>query len=102
MRTTATLDPGVQLLLECAMRERDASLEQVLNADSVEQERAADWLQEALNAPAGVGPAWIVIVGFIRIATQRGMVVQPLGATLVSFDRDVERFAGLRFERLQA
>jgi uncharacterized protein len=130
-----------------------------VNADSVEHERAVDWLQEALNAPPGVGLAWIVIVGFLRIATRRGILAQPLGveealsladawlqaprsrlieptprhwqilsrllvgagtagnlttdahlaalaiehgATLVSFDRDFERFAGLRFERLQA
>jgi toxin-antitoxin system PIN domain toxin len=129
-----------------------------VNADSREHAAACASLEEGLSRDAGVGFAWLAPVGFVRLATRRGILAQPLGledalgvvddwlgaprarlleatprhwpllrrllvgagtavnlsndahlaalaiehgATLVSFDRDFERFAGLRFELLQ-
>lgn len=129
-----------------------------VNADSREHAVACASLEEGLSDDAGVGFAWLALVGFIRLATRRGILARPLGAedalgvvddwlaapnarlleatprhwpvlrrllagagtagnltndahlaalaiehgaTLVSFDRDFEGFAGLRFERLQ-
>jgi len=120
---------------------------------------AVNWLAEAYARPTGLGFAWVVLLGFVRLATPQGILEKPLsvdealrlvhdwlahprarilhpterhepllgrllrtagtagnltndahlaalaiehGATLVSFDRDFERFAGLRFERLRA
>jgi toxin-antitoxin system PIN domain toxin len=130
-----------------------------VNADSAEHAIARACLEDGLSAEAGLGFAWLALVGFVRLATRRGILAQPLaledalgvvddwlaapqatvleatprhwpvlrrllvgagtagnlsndahlaalaiehGATLVSFDRDFERFAGLRFELLQA
>jgi hypothetical protein len=130
-----------------------------VNADSREHAVARSCLEHSLSDPAGVGFAWLALVGFLRLATRRGILPQPLsaddaaglvddwlaapfaqvlqttprhwpllrrlivgagtagnlsndahlaalaiehGATLVSFDRDFERFAGLRFELLDA
>jgi uncharacterized protein len=130
-----------------------------VNSDSDEHPRACEWLESASGAPAGIGFAWIVVVGFVRIATRRGILAKPLpvedalglvdewlnaprariveptsrhwptlsrlligagtagnlttdahlaalaiehGATVASFDRDFERFAGLSFELLKA
>lgn len=118
---------------------------------------ARGWLESAFNEAEGVGLAWIVLLGFIRLSTRRGIFANPLraedalavvqawlaherasvlhpterhmdilgrllvgagsagnlttdahlaalaiehGATLASFDRDFERFSGLRFELL--
>lgn len=130
-----------------------------VNADSPEHEVARVSIEESLSGDTGVGFAWLALVGFVRLATRRGILPHPLGlddalavvddwlgapqarlleatprhwpllrrllvgagtagnlsndahlaalaiehgATLVSFDRDFERFAGLRFELLQA
>ncbi|MCA0243722.1 MAG: PIN domain-containing protein [Proteobacteria bacterium] len=130
-----------------------------VNADSGEHAIARACLEEGLSSAAGLGFAWLALVGFVRLATRRGILAQPLamddalavvddwlaapqaqvleatphhwpvlrrllvgagmagnlsndahlaalaiehGATLVSFDRDFERFAGLRFELLRA
>lgn len=130
-----------------------------INADSREHAAALSCLQDGLSDPAGVGFAWLALVGFLRLATRRGILAHPLpiddalavvdawlaaphahlleatprhwpllrrllvgagsagnltndahlaalaiehGATLVSFDRDFERFAGLDFSLLQA
>ena len=130
-----------------------------VNADSREHAVARACLEESLSDDAGVGFAWLALVGFVRLATRRGILARPLamedalsvvddwlvapnaqlleatprhwpilrrllvgagaagnltndahlaalaiehGATLVSFDRDFERFAGLRFDLLQA
>jgi uncharacterized protein len=128
-----------------------------VNEDAEQHERARSWLEAAFHAPAGVGLAWVVMLGFIRLSTRRGILSSPLliedalaivgdwinepraqvlhptdrhaailsrlliaagtagnlttdahiaalaiehGATLGSFDRDFERFAGLSFESL--
>lgn len=130
-----------------------------VNADAREHAVARAALEDGLSDDAGVGFAWLALVGFIRLATRSGILARPLGAedafgvvddwlgapharvleatprhwpilrrlllgagmagslsndahlaalaiehgaTLVSFDHDFERFAGLRFERLQA
>lgn len=130
-----------------------------VNADSREHSVARATIEKGLADDAGVGFVWLALVGFVRLATRRGILEQPLsaedalgvvddwlaapraqlleatprhwsilrrllvgagtagnltndahlaalaiehGATLVSFDRDFERFAGLRFELLQA
>lgn len=130
-----------------------------VNAASEEHASARAWLEATFNAPAGVGLSWVALLGFIRLATRRGILAKPLsvedalamvddwltapgarvlnpterhgailarllvaagtggnlttdahlaalamehGATLASFDRDFERFAGLAFEPLQA
>ena len=128
-----------------------------VNADCSEHDSARSCLEASLSDDAGLGFAWLALVGFVRLATRRGILAKPLaldaamtvvddwlaaphahvlqatprhwpilrrllvgagtagnlsndahlaalaiehGATLVSFDRDFERFAGLRFELL--
>ena len=130
-----------------------------VNKVSVEHEQARSSLESAFNQPGGVGLAWVALLGFVRLATRRGVFSKPLkvedalsvvqawladpratvlhpterharvlarlliaagtggnlttdahlaalaiehGATLVSFDRDFERFSGLAFEVLGA
>lgn len=130
-----------------------------VNADSPEHTVARASLEEGLSDDSGLGFAWLALVGFVRLATRRGILERPLdaeealgvvddwlaapharlleatprhwpilrrllvgagtagnlsndahlaalaiehAATLVSFDRDFERFSGLRFELLQA
>jgi toxin-antitoxin system PIN domain toxin len=130
-----------------------------VNADSPQHARARAWLEGAFAEPAGIGFAWIALLGFVRIATRPGIFPEPLpietalavvgdwlhhpharvlaptgrhaallsrlllgigvggnwvsdahlaaisiehGAILGSFDRDFERFAGLRVEHLRA
>jgi len=129
-----------------------------VNADSREHTVARATVEEGLSDDAGLGFAWLALVGFVRLATRRGILARPLetedalgvvddwlaapharlreatprhwpilrrllagagvagnltndahlaalaiehGATLVSFDRDFERFAGLRLELLR-
>ncbi len=131
----------------------------VVNTAAPQHPVALAWIEHALAAPAGVGLAWVSLLGFLRISTRRGIFPQPLsiddalgtmkfwldhprvqvllptqqhadllggllatagtadnlttdahlaalaiehGATLVSFDRDFDRFDGLSFERLRA
>lgn len=130
-----------------------------VNADSPRQAEAADWLERAFSEPAGIGFAWVALLGFIRLATRPGIFAQPLplddalgvvddwlhhpharvlnptdrhgallarlligagsagnlttdahlaaiaiehGAMLGTYDRDFERFPGLRLECLPA
>ncbi|TAK84463.1 MAG: PIN domain-containing protein [Betaproteobacteria bacterium] len=127
------------------------------NAASDDHAKARAWLEAAFSAPEGVGLSWVVLLGFLRLATRRGIFPRPLavedalasvrdwlaapaaralhpterhepilsrlllaagtggnlttdahlaalaiehGATLASFDRDFERFAGLAYEAL--
>lgn len=128
-----------------------------VNTGSAAHTAARKCVEEANNAAAGVGLSWVALLGFIRLATRRGILARPMavedalavvrdwlaaprarvlhpterhepilsrllvaagtggnlttdahlaalaiehGATLVSFDRDFERFAGLDFEAL--
>jgi predicted nucleic acid-binding protein len=49
-----------------------------VNADSPRQAEAADWLERAFAEPAGIGFAWVALLGFIRLATRQGIFTQPL------------------------
>ena len=128
-----------------------------VNASSADHASARRWLERAFNSPAGVGLSWVALLGFICLATRRGILEKPMavedalatvrewlaapgtrvlhpterhepilsrllvgagvggnlttdahlaalaiehGASLGSFDRDFERFAGLDFEAL--
>jgi uncharacterized protein len=128
-----------------------------VNRDMAQHPRAHAWLRAAFSGAAGVGMAWVALLGFIRLSTRPGILARPLsiedamraahywldhprtqilhptprhglllgrlltgavtagnlsadahlaalaiehGATLGSFDRDFERFAGLSFELL--
>lgn len=130
-----------------------------INADSREHAVALAFLEDGLSGGNSIAFAWLALVGFVRLATRRGILPRPLptedalslvddwlaapqaqllqtttrhwpimrrllvgagtagnltndahlaalaiehGATLVSFDRDFERFAGLSFELLEA
>jgi hypothetical protein len=130
-----------------------------VNADCREHEVARAALEDGLSDAAGLAFAWLALIGFLRLATRRGILARPLaaeqalgavddwldaphaqlleatprhwpilrrlllgagaagnlsndahlaalaiehGATLISFDRDFERFAGLRFQLLRA
>jgi predicted nucleic acid-binding protein len=48
-----------------------------VNKSSAEHERARGWLEEAFNASAGVGLAWVALLGFVRIATHRAILPNP-------------------------
>jgi uncharacterized protein len=128
-----------------------------VNRNAAQHAVALAWVNAAFSGPGPVGITWVALLGFVRLATRRGILSQPLtaddaisiandwlgcasariveptprhwslvsrlligagtagnlttdahlaalaiehGATLVSFDRDFERFAGLRFEWL--
>jgi hypothetical protein len=49
-----------------------------VNKASAEHECARAWVEAAFNAPAGVGLAWVALLGFLRISTRRGILTQPL------------------------
>lgn len=127
------------------------------NSASPQHGVASRWLTRAFADAAGVGFAWLALIGFLRLSTRSGILARPLsaeqalnavhgwlshpsaqvlqpasrhaallgrlllgagtagnltndahlaaiaiehGATLVSFDKDFERFAGLDFEHL--
>ncbi|MFO1351708.1 MAG: type II toxin-antitoxin system VapC family toxin [Gammaproteobacteria bacterium] len=48
------------------------------NTASAEHEQARTWLESAFNASGGVGLAWVALLGFVRLATRRGIFAQPL------------------------
>jgi uncharacterized protein len=127
------------------------------NTDSAHHLKAKEWFEASYNANQPIGYAWVVLLGFIRLSTRRGILQEPLAvdaclaiidkllnhsaastlhptqrhigivgrlllgagtagnlttdahlaalaiehdAELVTFDRDFERFAGLRMTRL--
>jgi toxin-antitoxin system PIN domain toxin len=49
------------------------------NKASVEHEKARSWLESAFNEPGGVGLTWVALLGFLRLATRRGIFSKPLG-----------------------
>lgn len=130
-----------------------------VNPDAVQHTTACRWLEAAFADASGVGFTWHALAGYLRLATARVVMVNPLpldaalqvvdewlahprahvlhasdrhaavlarlligagrggnlvpdahlaaiaienSATLGTFDHDFERFAGLRFELLQA
>lgn len=46
--------------------------------DSPHHLTARRWLEESLARPQGVGMAWLVLVGFLRISTRAGIAEPPL------------------------
>ncbi|MBM3525175.1 MAG: type II toxin-antitoxin system VapC family toxin [Alphaproteobacteria bacterium] len=53
------------------------------NADSASHAAARAWWDRCLAGPEGVGLAWSVILGFIRITTNRKIVTRPLAVPVV-------------------
>jgi uncharacterized protein len=47
------------------------------NSDSGVHEAARSWWDECLAGPEGVGFAWAMLLGFIRITTNRKIVARP-------------------------
>jgi toxin-antitoxin system PIN domain toxin len=48
------------------------------NTASAEHQEARAWLEAAFNEPGGVGLAWVALLGFVRLATRRGILSKPL------------------------
>ena len=51
-----------------------------VNADAREHAVARACLEDGLSGDAGVGFAWLALIGFVRLATRRGILAEPLGA----------------------
>ena len=49
-----------------------------VNEFSPFRNQAAKWLEKAFDSEAGVGFAWLALVGFVRVSTQRGILRTPL------------------------
>jgi hypothetical protein len=47
------------------------------NADSAVHEKARTWWDACLAGTEGVGLAWVAILGFVRITTNRKVVARP-------------------------
>ena len=50
----------------------------VVDRGAAQHRRAVQWLADAFEQPSGVGFAWVVLLGFIRITTRPGIFSQPL------------------------
>jgi len=48
------------------------------NSDSAAHVRARQWWDRCLSGPEGVGLAWVTLLGFIRLTTNRRIVARPL------------------------
>jgi uncharacterized protein len=48
------------------------------NNASPEHKQARIWLESAFNEPGGAGFAWVALLGFVRLATRRGIFSKPL------------------------
>ena len=48
------------------------------NSDSPRHSQAAEWLEDLINSGVEIGFAEVVMIGFIRIMTQRRIVSRPL------------------------
>ena len=53
-----------------------------VNDFSPSRKPATIWLENAFDDAAGVGFAWLALVGFVRISTQRGVLQTPLEASV--------------------
>jgi toxin-antitoxin system PIN domain toxin len=51
-----------------------------VNKDAVHHEAVLNWWQAALNGDESVGLPWIVLLGFLRLATNPKIFPNPLGA----------------------
>ena len=50
----------------------------VAHIGAAQHHRAADWMADAFEQPAGVGFAWVALLGFVRITTRPGAFAQPM------------------------
>ena len=59
-----------------------------VNEFSPGKKQAAKWIEAAFDDNAGVGFAWLALVGFLRISTRRGILETPLsvGVALALMD----------------
>ena len=48
------------------------------NSDSPMHSEAQSWWEKCLAGPEGVGLAWVVLLGFLRITTHRKIIARPL------------------------
>jgi uncharacterized protein len=48
------------------------------NADSAVHEQARRWWDSCLSGTEGVGLAWVTMLGFVRITTNRRVIARPL------------------------
>lgn len=48
------------------------------NTESPNHEPARQWWDKCLAGPQGIGLAWVTILGFVRIATHRGILHRPM------------------------
>ena len=53
------------------------------NSDSTVHEAARRWWDGCLSGPEGVGLAWVTMLGFVRITTNRRIVARPLAVSEV-------------------
>ena len=55
-----------------------------VNADAPEHSVALRWWEEALNGDESIGLPWIVLLGFLRLATSRRVFATPISTELAS------------------
>ena len=53
----------------------------VVNQDAEHHQAVLDWWQKALNGDESIGLPWLVLLGFLRIATNPKIFPKPLVAT---------------------
>lgn len=72
----------------------------VVNSDAAEHERARTWWEDTLNGEEAVGLPWIVLLGFLRLATNPRVFPRPLvlDVTKATIDRWLAR-ANVRLVR---
>lgn len=49
-----------------------------VNRRSAHHEKVRQWWESAISAGESIGLAWVVIVGFLRLTTQRGVLDRPV------------------------
>jgi len=52
----------------------------IVNEDSAHHEPTLEWWEQTLEGDESVGLAWIVLLGFLRLATNPSVYPQPLAA----------------------
>ena len=54
----------------------------VTHAGADQHQRAVAWMADAFDEPAGVGFAWVALLGFVRITTRPGVFTQPMNVAV--------------------
>ncbi len=49
-----------------------------VHADSPQHAKARHTLEELLDDPRGIALVWVVLIGFVRLSTKRGILPTPL------------------------